>query len=298
MRSTNKLELLPEEVTRILATCGPVSLTVGEGHERKSTKCAIAPLDGCLYLFVPAGGFVEKALHETTNATVVVREPDGQYLIRITGSSVAGKTAISHSRRLELIPWIPEGISPKTTLAIPFMPEHLMYQKGSDANDKYEGMTPAGTERLKPRTAWFRLALGHFPLVPVLSFIIMLSWIGAKFTGRPLTQLTTLVLSTICATSLFAASHIIYMKACFSRWRVGRCLESSSPILVNGYIAPSRAVRLSLVLLLLSAISIGVLTHWGGALVLLTLASTMLWALIPYWLIHLSQRSPEREAPN
>jgi hypothetical protein len=293
-----KLELLPDEVTRILATQGPVNLTVGVGPEQRTTNCAIAPLDGCLFLFVPVGGYVDKALMENTGATVVARDPDGKYLVRIKGSSVAGKTAISHPRRMELIPWIPSDMSPGSTLAIPFMPEHLMYQKGSDANDRYEGVTPAGMERLPPRTAWFRLALGRFPLVPMFSFLVMLSWIGAEFTGRPLIQAMTLSLSSLCATSLFAAAHIFYMKACFTRWRVGRCLPSSTPILANGYIAPREANKLSLILLLLTAISVSLLVQWGGKIVLYTLASTLLWALVPYWLIHLSQRAPEGKASN
>jgi hypothetical protein len=289
----SRLELLPDEVTRILATRGPVNLTVGEGSDQKTTSCAIAPLDGCLFLFVPVGCYVERALLETTAATIVARAPDGEYLIRMKGSGVAGRIAISHPRRLELLPWIPAGVSPGATLAIPFMPEHLMYQKGADVNDKYEGVTPVGTRRLPMKTAWFRLALGRYPLVPVFSFMVMLSWIGAEYTGRAFIQVATLALSCICATSLFAAAHIFYMKACFTRWRVGRCLERSTPILANGYIAPSRAQKVSLSLLLVSAISVSLLVQWGGKIVLYTVASTLLWALVPYWLIHLSQRVPE-----
>ncbi len=288
-----RLELLPDEITRILATNGPVNLTVGQGLNQRTTNCAIAPLDGCLFLFVPVGGYAEKALHLSTKVSVVSRDSEGQYFIRISGSSVAGRTAISHPRRLELIPWIPKGVSPGATLAIPFMPEHLMYQKGAKSNDKYEGVTPAGLERLPLRTAWFRLAFGRFPLVPVISFMAMLSWIGVEFTGRPIVQVTTLSLSSICATTLFASAHIFYMNACFTRWRVGRCLETSTPILVNGYIAPRPAYRLSIILLLVSTISVSALMHWGGTIVLMTVASTLLWALIPYWLIHLSQRAPE-----
>ncbi len=286
-------EIIPAEVVRLLATHGLVQVVTGPPDAHASESLALAPFEDLIYLFARRRSPTEAALLKSTNLRLSARDPEGKYTIHMTGRGVAGCSVISNRRRLELLPWMPEDMDARTTLAIPFWPEELEYTRAAAGEDeRFAGKTPAGIKAPPTARRWRDLSYGG--IWPAVLFSLVCIWIflGAQGPDYPL-RFVALGVSGFASVSLLGGFRLWYRGAAFRQWRQGRCHPEDAGLMVLGLLSLREVMRSAFQLLLLGSLLSLSLLSWGGILWLVTLSSTLLWLLGPLWLLHLASDDAE-----
>ena len=286
-------EIIPAEVVRLLATHGPVQVVTGPPDAHASESLALAPFEDRIYLFARRRSPTEAALLKSTTLRLSARHSEGKYTIHMTGRAVAGCSVISNRRRLELLPWLPEGMDARTTLAIPFWPEELEYTRAASGEDeRFAGKTPAGIKAPPLGRRWRDLSFGGIWPVALFSLVCIWIFLGAQGPDYPL-RFVALGASGLASVSLLGGCRLWYRGAAFRQWRRGRCHPEDAGLMVLGLLSLREVMRSAFQLLVLGSLLSLSLLSWGGMLWLVTLSSTLLWLLGPLWLLHLASDDVE-----
>jgi len=290
------VEIVPDEVVRQLAI--HERLTVKAGHRDHMTleRCLIAPFEDCIFLFLTPRSPTVNRLLERTWMEATAKDEDAEWSVTMTGRAVAGRPVITHSRRMELLPWLPEGADARRMLAVPFWPETLEYVRRGRSGEleKYSGRTPAGLKLPGFWSRWGRVAFGGIEWVLGLS--IAADWGYLLYMGHE-TRLRWVALGLACGASvlLLGGARMWYRAVAFGRWREGRCLPEDAPMQTQGLVAPNPVRFLGLAMIVGGMLLTFPLLLWNQTLAYVAVLGTWLWLIGPIWLIHLSQEEPERD---
>lgn len=227
---------LPDEVLERLSTHGPVRFAVGDDMPAVA-DVPTAPLDRQLYLLVQRGGAVAERLGHTTRASFVAEDRAGEYLVRVSGRAVAGRSVLADARRSELMHWLPTGVPPGDLVAVRFHPEVLEYVHGRGAaRIRAAGPVPGGALP-GAFTRWSRLASDR---VVVWFFgLAALNWFGLFFLVD-LDKRGGLLLSLMVAAGALLLGGVVLVDqaARLVRWREGREADASTELMLEGWDAP------------------------------------------------------------
>ena len=284
---------LPPDVIRVLSFHGPVEMFVGVG--RAKARVSVAPFEDVLHLLVPSGSDVEKALLQTNAVDLQARHPDGDYALRMTGRAHAGARLGRHPERSAIEPWLPDGTSTGSLLAVPFIAEHIEFVRAEgEGKARYHGPTPAAASRPSRGMTLLRACFAGLPLpFAILAAVAPWFWLtleGPSYPARPL----VLVLQICTGLGLLGGARLLVLALAFSQWRKGRAREADAPLLTEALLAPGEAVRLGMFFLGLSTVGLAVLgTYWDSTAALIALAANGAWLLTPAWTVHLLSGRPE-----
>lgn len=277
----------------MLANHGPTHVLTGPPNHRMGARCLVAPFEDCLFLLLDEGSDALDGLLEDIRVDLQARHPDGDYALHLTGRGAAGLPVMSHPRRLEILPWLPEQGSPRSLVACPFWPEHVSFQRRAGGRtENFQGATPGSRELPSPVGRMSRLAFEGAFHVPVLGSLLCWGWVVRMGPDTAL-RYVALALMVPAIFLLFGGARLAWRAASFHRWRSGRLLPSDAPLLVDGLLAPRAVRRVASLALGLGTALLLPLALWGPATVLVTLGATMLWVLGPVWLAHLAQSAAE-----
>jgi hypothetical protein len=229
---------LPDEVLERLAMHGPVRLSVGDDLPA-SADAPTAPLDRQLYLFVQRGGAVSQRLNQTTRASFLAEDRAGEYLVRVTGRAVAGRTVLADPRRSELMHWLPPGVPAGELVAVRFHPETLEYIQGRGATRTRAAGPVPGAALPGALSRWWRLASDR---VVVWFFALAgLDWLSLFFLVD-LEKRGWLLLSLmiLAGSSLLGGVVLVDQSARLARWREGLETEPAAALMLEGWDAPGR----------------------------------------------------------
>lgn len=284
---------LPPDVIRVLSFHGPVEMFVDEGRAR--ARVAVAPFEDVLHLLVPTGSDVERALLRTNTVDVQARHPEGDYALRMTGRAHAGAPLGRHPERASIEPWVPNGATNSTLLAVPFVAEHIEFVRAEgDSKARYHGPTPEATTRPSPGMVLLRACFSGLPLPFAISAAVV-PWLwltleGPDYPARPL----VLVVQICTGLGLLGGARLLVLALAFGQWRKGKARMEDAPLLTEALLAPREAVRLGALFLGLSAIGLAALgSYWDGTAALIALSANGAWLLTPAWTIHLLSGRPE-----
>lgn len=289
------VEIVPSDVIRQLALHEQLTVRAGHTDTVSLERCAIAPFEDCIFLFLSAHSATVDKLQSRTWLEGTARDDEAGWSIRLTGRAVAGRPVISHTRRLELLPWLPEGTSAQTLLAVPFWPEEIEYVRLNKRGDteKYQGRTPAGLNLPSFWTRWSRVAFRG--IEPIVAASFAADWGYLLYLGHetPL-RWVALVMSTIASLLMLGGGRMVYRSMAFNAWREGRCSAADAPQLTAGMVAPRPVFHLGVGMMVVGLLLVLPLNLWKG-LAPVALLGTWLWLLGPIWFIHLSQEEPEKD---
>jgi hypothetical protein len=290
------VEIVPSDVVRQLALHEKLTVRSGRQGHVSLERCAIAPFEDCIFLFLSERSATVASLKTRTWLEGTCRDEDAGWSIRLTGRAVAGRPVISHARRLELLPWLPEDADARRMLAVPFWPEEIEYVRigKSGESERYYGKTPAGLKLPSFWARWGRLAfrrIEHVVFAALSADWIYLAWLGHE---TPL-RWVALALAGSASVLMLGGARMIYRTLAFNAWREGRCDPDDAPLLTGGLVAPTPAFQLGVAMLVLGLALVLPLNMWGPTLAWVALSGTWLWLLGPIWFIHLSQEEPEKD---
>ena len=290
------VEIVPSDVVRQLALHERLTLRSGRGEHVSLERCAIAPFEDCIFLFLSEASSTVGKLKSLTWLEGTCRDDDAGWSIRMAGRAVASRPVMTHVRRMELLPWLPDGANPRTMLAVPFWPEELEYVRvgKSGEPEKYQGKTPAGLNQPSFWTRWGRVAFRRIEVMVGLAVAAdwtYLAWLGHE---TPL-RWVALLLSVSASVLMLGGARMIYKALVFDAWREGRCAAKDAPMLTQGLVAPRPVFQIGVGMLVLGGALVLPLNLWSAQLAWVALGTTWLWLLGPIWLIHLMQDAPEEE---
>ena len=289
-------EIVPSDVVRQLAL--HETLTVRAGREGNVTleRCAIAPFEDCVFLFLSERSPTVDSLKSRTWLEGSCRDDEAGWSIRLTGRALFGRPVITHARRMEILPWLPAGADPRRMLAVPFWPEENEFIRvgKTGESERYSGKTPAGLKLPSFWTRWGRVAFRRIEVfvgLAVAADWTYLAWLGHE---TPL-RWVALLLSVSASVLMLGGARMIYRTLAFNAWREGRCAEEDAPLLTEALVAPRPTFQLGVAMLVTGLALVLPLNLWGATLAWVCLGGTWLWLLVPFWLIHLSQEEPEKD---
>ncbi len=288
-------EVIPDDIVRQLALHERLTVRAGHQDDVSLERCPIAPFEDCIFLLLSEQGATVKKLLSRTWLEGTAKDDEAEWSITLTGRAVAGRPLITHTRRLELLPWLPEGADPRRMLAVPFWPEEIEYIRlgKSGESEKYQGRTPAGLDLPGFWTRWARVAFRGIEWMVAISFAA--NWGYLLYLGHE-TKLrwVALFLATTCSLLLLGGARMWYRSSAFRAWREGRCLPEDAPMLTQGLVAPHSVFQLGVLQMGLGLLLALPLVMWES-LAWVAIGGTGLWLLVPIWVIHLSQEEPEKD---
>ncbi len=290
------VEIVPADVVRQLALHERLTVRTGRDEHVALERCAIAPFEDCVFLFLSERSDTVNKLKSRTWLEGTAKDDEAGWSIRLTGRAVAGRPVITHNRRMELLPWLPDNADARRMLAVPFWPEEIEYVRvgKSGQPEKYFGKTPAGRDLPSFWMRWSRVAFRRIELFAGLAVAAdwtYLAWLGHE---TPL-RWVALLLSSSASVLLLGGARMIYRAGAFNAWREGRCLPEDAPMLTEGLVAPRPVFQLGVGMMVLGTLLLLPLKLWGTTLIAVALGGTWLWLLGPIWFIHLSQEEPEKD---
>lgn len=286
-------ENVPTDIIRVLSLHGPVQLVAGPPGEEGSVRAECAPYEDVIFLFVPPRSELIAKTFRHCAAQLYARRDDGEYQLVMRGRAVAGPGVMAHPRRSDLLPWVPEGASPRKFVAVSFFCDELEFtRRERDGERQYSGKTPLGRELPPMGRRWFRAAFGGVLHVTALSLVLIWGYLLYQGTDYPY-RIIALLIATAAILSLQAGARLWYRATAFLRWREGRAHEDEAGQFTSGLMAPGPSRQLSAILSVLGLVLCGVLAMWPGRLGLVTFGLSLVWIQWPLWLIHFSQDAPE-----
>ena len=289
--------LIPDPITRILALHGPIKVSCGQGARRISVNVHCAPFDDLLVLFTPLRSPLIAALDRDPRVGLIVQGGETNYTVRIQGRGVATGTAGAHERRMELVPWLPEGSTLQQFRAVELVPERIeyAYDEGEERRH-YEGRTEAGK---LPTAAGLWLRLCFAELVPAVALAMVGLFIGVAFQWfyfvweRPLAYLVSMVIS-LC---LMAAGRVLQRSLSHRSWQRGRGPRSWGGVFSEGLVPLHKGRILAVALAVLAVVILIITIAMGHAgLAGISLLASQLWYLFPYWLVRSDEQRQKKPA--
>lgn len=271
-----RTELLPTELVQVLSGATSLRLRVGE-EDPLALSAPAAAFEDTVFLFISPSASVVARMRLDPRARL---ELDGEsgLRVRLKGRCVAGISVMANKRRLELLPWLPEGMDPKRTLAIPFWTEEVDYQRRTPG-ERFTGRTPAVSEMGLVRRLLDTGLAAVWPFV-CIGVIIQwgfVSWMGPDMPLRPI----ALLLGLLAVLGAQEGLMLGFRALAFERWRQGRLPADQAPMQTQGLLAPVLLWQLCAVGLSLSLVCVLATLAWGWDLAVVTLTATMAWALVP-----------------
>ncbi|GEM_PF-1068160 len=289
-------EVIPDEILRVLSLHGPVQVVGGAPGREASARCHVAPFEDLLFFFVTRSAPVVEALLRHTNAAVHCKHVDGDYQIHLQGRALAGPPVMAHPRRLELLPWLPDGASPASFTVIEFYCEHVDYLKAREDGSeiRYKGNTPLGISAPAMGTRWSRVAFGG--ITPVVVFSLATIWVYLAYMGAdyPM-RWFALVIAWLGALLMQAGARLWFRGSAFLRWRQGRAhRDECGALLGQALLAPKPLIDLSSMVSIAGVLCTLGLKAWpDGTLPWVVFGASFVWLMWPLWILHLSQTEPE-----
>ncbi len=282
-RRTSYRNLIPEPITRFLAMYGPVPVACGLGPRRVSVNAHCAPFDDMLVLFISRRSPFRAALDRDPSVELSVQGGDNNTSLRMRGRGIVTGPANAHPRRMEILPWLPEGSTLQHFLAVELVPEQIEY--GYDDGDErrfFQGTTSAAEVPAR-LTRWLYLCFRGIVPSPAIAFLALwayVGWWGQWFTLRPL----ALVVALIACLGMIASSRLGYRILAHRSWQRGKAARHHGAELSAGLLPVRSAVVAAALSLGISLVSlVFCAAAWGGELLGVTLAATQLWFLLPLW---------------
>jgi hypothetical protein len=286
-----RTDLLPTELVRVLSGAPSLRLRVGE-EDPLTLLAPAAAFEDTVFLFVSPGSAAVERMRLDPRARLELDGADG-LRVRLKGRCVAGNTVIAHKRRLELLPWLPEGMDPKRTLAIPFWAEEVDYQR-PPPGERFTGRTPAVVELgLIRRLVQTGLAsVWPFVCIGIAIQWGYVSWLGPEMPLRPI----ALVLGLLAILGAQQGLMMGFRAMAFKRWRLGLLPAEQAPLQTQGLLAPVLLLQLCALGLVLSLLAVLATLVWGWDLAVVTLTATLAWALVPLLGLRLRGESRSKNA--
>lgn len=254
---------LPEVVLGHLSVLGRARVTTGPEDARRTTRVEVAPAQSDLFLLVEPEAGLLADLERTPEVVVAADAADERWQVRVTGRAVAGRRVVAERRRAELVPWLPEGTSPASRVAVRVYADRLDYASGKGtARKRAEGAVP-GADLRGPVRRWVDLALhGHWGWLVVM--------VAAQYGGiLVLTEpgegrLARLLVMGLAGGALLAGVVLFEHRARFVRWREGLVREEEAGPLLEGVVAPEPVRRASVALLVGGGLGAALYTAAAG----------------------------------
>lgn len=280
---------LPDEVIRILSFHGPVELITGRGEAAATGKVHLAPFDDQLILLVPPLSRLVAGVLAVPDAQLVARAEDQRYTLRLVGRAVAGRLVSAHPARAAISPWLPEGSTPASWLAIPFVADEVELVKEEDqVRNRFAGPTPAGRALPPPWRRIFAAGFGQGGTLPLIgSLILVFLWFGYLGADQPLRPLGVL-LAWGGAMGLIAGIRLLGQAAAFGKWLRGDGRAEDAPAIQRGWLSVEQARRLGLLALGVAALCLFFVVWMpnGAASVLVVVLASGSPLLALAWLVH------------
>lgn len=275
--------LIPEPITRILALHGALHIASGLANNRVSVLAHGAPFDDMLVLFLPRRSPFRAALDRDPRVELNVQGGENNYVVRIQGRAIDTGPASGHERRMEIVPWLPEGATLNQFLAVELIPERIEYAYDEGEERRYFQGTTAAAKTPTMLARWLDLCFrGVLPAL-VLSFVslwVYVGWWGEWFPLQPLALATSLV----GCVGLLAAARLCYRVLAHRRWQRGKAARHFGGLLSEGLLPVRSAAMAAGGLSLLACVALVLCgVGWGGELFGVALAATQLWFLLPLW---------------
>ena len=237
--------LIPEPITRILALHGPAQVACGLGPKRVSVNVHCAPFDDLLVLFLPARSPLIAALERDPRVDLHVQGGDTNYTVRLQGRGVDTGACGGHPRRMELVPWLPEGSTLQRFRAVELVPERIEYGYDEGEERRYFQGVTAAAETPGSVGRWLRLCFGGLVPAVALAFIGLWGWIGwygQWYLLRPV----ALVLALVTSLGLMAAARIGHRLLGHRSWQQGKVRRPMGSMFSEALLPVRSAKRLSL----------------------------------------------------
>jgi hypothetical protein len=232
---------LPGEVLDRLSLRGVARLVV-DGAPGARGDVPVAPLDRQLFLLVPRGGALERALLDAPEASLHAEDPDGEWSVRTRGRAVPGRPVIREARRSELLHWLPAGTANDALVAVRFYPEHVEYVQGKGTDRaRAVGPVPGGAPP-PPLTRWTLLATDG--VVGWFFGFAVIDWLGLLFLvdeGRR--GLVLLLLLLLVGALLLGGVTLVGQALRFDRWREGLEPDAGVTLVSRGWVPPAHLRR-------------------------------------------------------
>jgi hypothetical protein len=286
--------LIPEPITRILALHGPVHVSSGLGPQRVSVNVHCAPFDDLLVLFVPGRSPLVAALERDPRVDLHVQGGDTNYTVRMQGRAVDTGTSGGHERRMELVPWLPEGTTLQRFRAVELVPERIEYGYDEGEERRYFQGATAANETPSNTGRWLRLCFGGLIPAVAVAFLGLWGWIAVQWYPW---RLVPLGVALVAALSLMAASRIAHRILGYRSWQRGKGSRQAGGGFSEGLVPLHRAKIVAGALLVVSLAALvfcGV--GWSGELTGIALAASQLWVLVPLWVIRAGIAADKRSA--
>ncbi len=282
-RRTAPRNLIPEPITRALALHGPVNVSCGRGEGLVTAQPQLAPFDDMLVLFLLRSAPLVAALDRDPRLDLHAQGGADNYTIRIHGRGIDTGPANAHERRMEIIPWLPEGATLARFRAVELIPERIYYSYDGVEDRQHSGGFAAAAAAPAAATRWFELCVGGIIPAVCIAFVVLFAyvgWWGEWFTLRPVALLVSLSI----ALGLMVSARLGYRVLAHRRWQRGDADRHHGSYLSEGLLPVRSAVLLALVALgwALPAALLCVVA-WGGELLGVALAASQLWFLLPLW---------------
>jgi hypothetical protein len=277
--------LIPEPITRILALHGAAQVACGKGPRRVSVAVHCAPFDDLLVLFVPARSPILAGLERDPQLDLHVQGGETNYTVRMQGRGIDTGASGGHARRMELVPWLPEGSTLQRFHAVELVPERIEYAFDEGEERRYYQGTTAAADTPGAAGRWLRLCFGGLVPAVAVAFLGLWAWIGwygQWYMLRPV----ALLLSLSSCLALVAAARIMHRLLGHRSWQKGKVPRHMGSMLSEGLLPVRRAVILAAVLAVGAAAALifcGV--AWGPELAGITIVATQLWLLVPLWVL-------------
>ncbi len=289
--------LIPEPVTRILAFHGAVQVASGLGRRRVSASVHLAPFDDILALFLPAGSPFSKAIERDPKVELFIQGGEQNYSVRIKGRAVCSGPAGGHGRRMEIVPWLPDGSTLQRFHLVELLPERIefSYDDGGERRH-FEGNTDAAKVPTLP-TRWLDACFGGIVHAVVLAFVVLWAWVG--WYGQWYTlRVAALALSLAGALGMLAAARLAYRSLAFRAWQRRKAARFHAGPVGEGLLPLASIQVTSGVLALLSLVCvIASGAMWGGGLAGIALLASQLWYLVPWWMFRFAGDMDSKTRP-
>ena len=287
-------EIIPEEVVRVLSLHGASTLVAGPPGKEVAARMHLAPFEDVVFALAPRNNHVLAALMNHCNAEIQARAPDKSYLVHLKGRAAVGPVVATPPRRMENLPWLPEGGHPRGLVVVTFFCESMEYRKRREGgNDQvFAGVTRLGTSAPAMGKRWFQAAYGG--IYPLLVLSLAAFWLFMATLGHeyPMRYPALLIGATSIAT-LQAGARLWYRATAYLRWLEGRAHADEAGQFTTGLLAANPSRRMSYVLTVTGAILCLILYMWPKNLALVTFGFSMAWLLWPMWTLHLAQKTAE-----
>ena len=262
---------------------GPLQVSCGSGLARVSVSVHAAPFDDMLLLFVPRRSPFGAALDRDPRVDLHIQGGAVHYSVRIQGRAIDTGGASAHERRMEILPWLPEGSTLQQFLGVELIPERIeyAYDEGEERRH-FQGATDAA--KVPPMaTRWIRLCFGGLIPAVAIAFVSVFAYVGWYGQWDPLRPVVLLA-ALAGSVGLIASARLGYRVLAHRSWQRGKAARHHGGLLSEGLLPVRSALIAAAGTLVVAVLALAICAvAWGGDLLGVSLAATQLWFLLPLW---------------